>query len=70
MALLDIFRLQREVSMMCLSSAALSFLGRPLRLWSSRCPFLCASSKELGQHTWKPLSALKFLPRRDLADAV
>ncbi|MGH0146825.1 UNVERIFIED_CONTAM: hypothetical protein FKN15_024075 [Acipenser sinensis] len=25
---------------------------------------------QLGQHIWKPLSALKFLPGRDLADAV
>ena len=29
-----------------------------------------ASSKELGQHVWKSLSALTFLPGRDLADAV
>ena len=57
---------------MYFSSAALSFLGYCDHCVydPQRCPFLCASSKELEQHIWKPQSALKSLSGRDLADAV
>ncbi|PIO28848.1 hypothetical protein AB205_0098810 [Aquarana catesbeiana] len=54
--------------LVCLSSAALSFLGQPLSLQSSTL-LVCASSKELEQHILKPQSALKSLPGGDLAVA-
>ncbi|MBN3307631.1 NALCN protein, partial [Amia calva] len=56
MALLDIFRLRREVSMMCLSSAAVSFLGRSLRLRSSALPIsLCFFKRAWTAHLETPV---------------
>ncbi|MBN3304324.1 EFR3A protein, partial [Amia calva] len=51
MELLDIVQLRREVNMMRLSSAAVSFLGRPLRLQSSTLP---VSLHLDNHHLWEP----------------
>ena len=56
MALLDIFRFRRVISLMCLSSAALSFLGRPLRLRSSALPVsLCFFKRAWTAHLETPV---------------
>lgn len=60
MALLDIFLLQREMSLMCFSSAAFSFLGWPLHLRSSWLAFFLCFFEELEQHILKPQSAAKI----------
>lgn len=48
--LLDIFQLQRDVSMMCLSSAHSDSLAYHCIYCPQRCLLLCAFAEELGQH--------------------
>ena len=65
MALLDIFRFRREISLMYFSSAALSFLGRPLRLWSSTLPVsLCFFQRAWTAHLETPVCSELFVWER------
>lgn len=72
MALLDSFWFHCKISLMCVSSAALTvvFLVDRCVCHPHCCPFLWAWGKELEQHIYKHQPTLKHLSRQNLDDVV